>query len=35
MRRLIILALALAGCGNGGATYTVTFAPLVAGAPFS
>lgn len=35
MRRLIILAFALAGCGNSGATYTVTFAPLVAGAPFS
>lgn len=35
MRRLIILAFALAGCGNSSATYTVTFAPLVAGAPFS
>jgi uncharacterized repeat protein (TIGR04052 family) len=35
MRRLALLLLALAGCGNSGATYSVTFAPLVAGAPFS
>lgn len=35
MCRLIILFLALAGCGGNSATYTVTFTPLVAGAPFS
>ncbi len=34
MRSLAVLVLALAGCG-GNSTYTVTFAPLVAGAPFS
>jgi uncharacterized repeat protein (TIGR04052 family) len=35
MRRLVVVLLALAGCGGGSADYTVTFAPLVAGAPFS
>ena len=34
MRRLVVSLVALAGCG-GSSTYTVTFAPLVAGAPFS
>jgi uncharacterized repeat protein (TIGR04052 family) len=34
-RRLLVVLLALAGCGGSGATYSVTFVPLVAGAPFS
>ena len=32
---MLALLIAFAGCGNSQATYTVTFAPLVAGAPFS
>src|SRR5689334_1928446 len=35
MSRFAVFALALAGCGGGDASYTVTFTPLVAGAPFS